>query len=190
MARKHRSQEVRIIGGKWKGRKLRFRGDNSLRPTLGRTRETLFNWLRPEIRSNHCLDLFAGSGILGFEALSLGAAHCTFVDRHRVTCAALTSTVNELGCSDQAEVHCTQALSFLKHTKASFDLIFLDPPYANIDLLTTTLSEVTERGLLSGRLYIETRESGALCDHLALLGYKITRQSHAGETTAYLCNSP
>lgn len=190
MARKHRSQEVRIIGGKWKGRKLRFRGDNTLRPTLGRTRETLFNWLRPEIRSSHCLDLFAGSGILGFEALSQGAARCTFVDQHRGACAALTNTVNELGCSTQAEVHCTHALSFLKHTEASFDLIFLDPPYANIDLLTTTLSEVTERRLLSGRIYIEARESTALRDHLTLLGYKIARQSHAGEITAYLCNSP
>ena len=68
---KRKSQEVRIIGGKWKGRKLRFQSAPSLRPTLGRLRETLFNWLRPDLCDARCLDLFAGSGILGFEALSL-----------------------------------------------------------------------------------------------------------------------
>jgi|GEM_PF-34007 len=90
------SQEVRIIGGIHKGRKLRFRGSAELRPTMGRTRETLFNWLRPHIDGARCLDLFAGSGVLGFEALSQGAASVTFVEKDRRAHAALLDNIGLL----------------------------------------------------------------------------------------------
>ena len=83
------NNEVRIIGGQWKGRKLRFPARPELRPTLGRVRETLFNWLAPVVSDSSCLDLFAGSGALGFEALSRGAAEVTFVERDRKAASAL-----------------------------------------------------------------------------------------------------
>ena len=76
-------QQLRIVGGKWKGRKLTFPKNQDLRPTLSRTRETLFNWLRPSILNSSCLDLFAGSGALGFEAMSQGASTLTFVEKDR-----------------------------------------------------------------------------------------------------------
>ena len=90
------NNEVRIIGGQWRGRKLRFPDRPDLRPTLGRVRETLFNWLAPDIHGAHCLDLYAGSGALGFEALSRGAAEVTFVERDRKAASALQANVELL----------------------------------------------------------------------------------------------
>ena len=90
------SNEVRIIGGLWRGRKLRFAATRGLRPTLGRVRETLFNWLAGEIRGARCLDLYAGSGALGLEALSRGAAEVTFVERNRKAAASLSANLAAL----------------------------------------------------------------------------------------------
>ena len=92
--------EVRIIGGKWKGRKLSFAASKTLRPTLGRVRETLFNWLMADVEDARCLDLFAGSGALGFEALSRGAREVTFVDNNHHAATALRN--NEMEFSEYA----------------------------------------------------------------------------------------
>ena len=90
------NNEVRIIGGQWRGRKLTFPNRQDLRPTLGRVRETLFNWLAPHVQGSRCLDLYAGSGALGFEALSRGAAEVTFVERDRKAAAALKGNAEVL----------------------------------------------------------------------------------------------
>jgi 16S rRNA (guanine966-N2)-methyltransferase len=144
------NNEVRIIGGQWKGRKLRFASRPGLRPTLGRARETLFNWLAPDIQGARCLDLYAGSGALGFEALSRGAAEVTFVERDRKTAIGLRSSVELLGAA--ATVVSDDAARFLARTSDRYDVIFYDPPFGEEipeEFVSHLLDEhLTEAGLL------------------------------------------
>lgn len=122
--------EVRIIGGCWRGRRLQFPRTPSLRPTPDRIRETLFNWLQFEIAGRRCLDLFAGSGALGFEALSRGAAAVVFVERDPAAVGAIRTSLQRFG-SDRAQVEPVDSFSFLAGGCAGtpFDVAFLDPPY-------------------------------------------------------------
>jgi len=121
------NNEVRIIGGQWKGRKLKFPDRAGLRPTLGRVRETLFNWLMPRIDGARCLDLFAGSGALGFEALSRGAAEVTFVERDRKAATAIGANLALLGA--RARVRHMPAARFVESDGIRYDVIFFDPPF-------------------------------------------------------------
>ena len=155
------SNEIRIIGGRFKGRKLRFPDTSDLRPTLGRVRETLFNWLAADIEGARCLDLFAGSGALGFEALSRGAAEVTYVERNRKAASAIKSNITLLGV-EQASVHCGDARAFLARDTSVWDIVFFDPPFANsaaelLDLLLTD-SRLREHG----RIYVERPKHEAL----------------------------
>jgi 16S rRNA (guanine(966)-N(2))-methyltransferase RsmD len=125
---------VRIIAGKYRGRRLKSPPSLKTRPTSDRLRETLFNILAPWIAGARFLDLCAGSGAVGIEALSRGAAHITFVDQSRRMCALIEANLDELGVDeDEGEVVCVEASSFLrrraKKEMDSFDLIFFDPPY-------------------------------------------------------------
>lgn len=120
--------EVRIIGGRWRGRKLKFPESPDLRPTLGRVRETLFNWLNRDVLDAHCLDLFAGSGALGFEALSRGAAEVTFIEQAPKAAAALRASAARLEARS-ARIHCESAEAFLKRDSRAWDLVFFDPPF-------------------------------------------------------------
>ena len=130
--------ELRIISGKWKGRKLRFADRKALRPTLGRARETLFNWLAADIVGARCVDLFGGSGALGFEAASRGAASVTIVENDRHTAKALSEACNVLA-SEEIVVHCRDALAFLRTATGPWDIVFLDPPFHST-LLTEALT--------------------------------------------------
>ncbi|MGI9325292.1 MAG: 16S rRNA (guanine(966)-N(2))-methyltransferase RsmD [Pseudomonadales bacterium] len=146
---------VRIIGGKLRGRKLQFPSAEGLRPTLGRTRETLFNWLTTEIPGARCLDLFAGSGALGFEALSRGAESVVFVEREPLACRFLEENIARLELTDiQAQVIPKDSIRFLEqldqHTRP-FDLIFLDPPFGS-SLLQDSLNRVALSPHLSPHL--------------------------------------
>ena len=154
------NNEVRIIGGQWKGRKLKFPDRVSLRPTLSRVRETLFNWLAPSIHDARCLDLFAGSGALGFEALSRGAAEVTFVERDRKAAEALKRNASLLGAN--ATIFCTTASRFLARTRDPFDLIFLDPPFGD-RAAAALLEKLLENHLTpGGLLYLEQDRRDAL----------------------------
>ncbi len=140
MSKSHRakpSNQVRIIGGDWRGRKLQFPSIEGLRPTSDRVRETLFNWLSPHIAGAHCLDLYAGSGALGFEALSRGAGSCCFIDNNKQVKAALASSVEALNCEDRASMILADSGSAIT-LDHSIDLVFLDPPFAS-HLLAGTL---------------------------------------------------
>jgi 16S rRNA (guanine966-N2)-methyltransferase len=120
---------VRLIGGSWRGRVLEFSDAPGLRPTPDRVRETLFNWLQPLLPASHCLDLFAGTGALGFEALSRGASSVTLVEQAPAVAAQLRANAIRLGASE-AHVVERDALSFLKQPlKRPFDIVFLDPPF-------------------------------------------------------------
>ncbi len=132
------TRELRIIAGQWRGRRWRFPAGPDIRPTPDRVRETLFNWLAPQIRGARVLDLFAGSGALGLESLSRGAAHATFVDTDpravdalRERCTEWSGASREAGSPvGSAEYHRTDALAFLAGRPAGpFDIVFLDPPF-------------------------------------------------------------
>jgi 16S rRNA (guanine966-N2)-methyltransferase len=118
---------VRIIGGAWRGRRLPVAPVAGLRPTPDRVRETLFNWLADRISGARCLDLFAGTGALGLEALSRGAAHTVFVEHNPELVAGLQYRAQAL--SADCSIHEAKAMPYLKTTRDSFDLVFLDPPY-------------------------------------------------------------
>lgn len=123
---------VRIIGGRWRGTKLPVADVAGLRPTSDRTRETLFNWLQPVLPGARVLDLFAGSGALGLEAVSRGAAEAHLVERDPHACEALRASVQRLGAGGVAHVHRSDALAWLRAPlHGRFDIVFLDPPFAD-----------------------------------------------------------
>jgi 16S rRNA (guanine966-N2)-methyltransferase len=142
---------LRIIGGTWRGRKLRFAANAALRPTPDRVRETLFNWLGARAQGARCLDLFAGSGALGLEALSRGAAHVTFVERDDAAARELSARLTQWGAGDTRVEH-ADALAFLAGAASAFDIVFLDPPFDS-DLLPRVA------GLLESRDWLK---AGAL----------------------------
>jgi 16S rRNA (guanine966-N2)-methyltransferase len=126
---------MRIISGKYRGRKLKSPPSLQTRPTSDRLRETLFNILAPRIKGARFLDLCAGSGAVGIEALSRGAAHVTFVDQSRRMCALIEATLDEFGVAeDESDAVCAEASAFLrrliKKKTRRFDIVFFDPPYA------------------------------------------------------------
>ena len=123
-----RLHKVRIIGGAWRGRKVEFIDTPGIRPTTDRTRETLFNWLAPFIENAICLDLFAGSGVLGLEALSRGAKKVVFVEQDKRTTHLIREHLNKFG-SLQGKVIFADAFKWLKKQTEQFDIVFLDPPF-------------------------------------------------------------
>ena len=124
-----KANEVRIIGGEWRSRRIRFTPRAELRPTPDRVRETLFNWLGQDLTGLVCLDLFAGSGALGFEAVSRGAKRVVMVERDRAAYAALVENREALGAR-QVELVRADALEFVRADRGEYDVIFLDPPFS------------------------------------------------------------
>lgn len=120
---------IRIIGGSWRGRRVSFPDTPGLRPTPDRVRETLFNWLAPSIVDSRCLDLFAGSGALGLEALSRGAREVVFVEQAQLCARALQVELQRLGGTPKARVMELGAARFLRAPGEPFDVVFLDPPF-------------------------------------------------------------
>ena len=171
--------EVRIIGGMWRGRKLRFPAVNGLRPTLGRARESLFNWLVSGLPGARCLDLFAGSGALGFEALSRGAAEVTFVESNRKAADALRSNVELLGAA-HANVLTMPAKRFLLRARSPWDIIFLDPPFGSGEF-QQAMALIAQRDLLNpeGFVYFELPRKEPLGK---LERWEIARERQAGDT--------
>jgi 16S rRNA (guanine966-N2)-methyltransferase len=126
-------QQVRIIAGRWRGTKLPVVLQDGVRPTPSRVRETLFNWLQARIPGSRCLDLFAGSGALGFEAVSRGAAHATVVDNDRKVISLLSQQVEKLNAKE-ISLYCEDAITYVKNVSSQFDIIFLDPPFCKFVL--------------------------------------------------------
>ncbi len=153
----HKGQQgqLRIIAGKWRGRKLQFPDIEQLRPTPDRVRETIFNWLQPYIGDAHCLDLFAGSGALGFEALSRGAQHVTMVELQAEAVQQLRLNRHTLS-AEQADVKQMTAQQYLKQCQEQFDIVFIDPPY-QADLWTEIAELLVEYEVLANNamIYLE-----------------------------------
>jgi len=176
--------EVRIIAGKWRGRKLRFPVVEGLRPTPDRVRETLFNWLMPYIQDAVCLDLFAGSGALGFEALSRGAAHVVMVDENKAVCQALRGHADVLATNNATIVHASFPAVLSQLEKQRFNLVFLDPPFYQ-NLILNCIEQLETSACLQddALIYVEAESSIAelpLPDH-----WQVLRQLNAGDVSAY-----
>ena len=152
--RGNRARSLRIIAGAWRGRRWRF-PDTAIRPTPDRVRETLFNWLQDRIAGVRCLDLFAGSGALGLEALSRGAAEVIFVDSDRHAARALRELLADWG-APQAQVREGDALHMLSGRPQPMNLVFLDPPFA-AGLLTPVARALVAGGWLAdgALVYVE-----------------------------------
>src|SRR5690606_1934717 len=145
---------LRIVGGRWRGMRIDFPPIEAIRPTPDRVRETLFNWLQPHIVGATCLDLFAGSGALGIEALSRGAEQVTFVDREPRIARHLKATLERLGARG-ADVKTADARTCLAQPSRRFDIVFLDPPFAS-NLLAETFERLASGWLRPNALiYVE-----------------------------------
>ncbi|MBI5938302.1 MAG: 16S rRNA (guanine(966)-N(2))-methyltransferase RsmD [Betaproteobacteria bacterium] len=170
------NNQVRIIGGTHRGRKLHFDAVLGLRPTPDRVRETLFNWLGQRLYERRCLDLFAGSGALGFEAVSRGAAEVVLVERDARACAALEKNAAVLG----GRVVRADGLTYLKGDTGMFDVIFIDPPFAE-GLWDKALALAATRLAAEGKIYLE--HDGSLSNAaLAAEGWRVLREGRAGQS--------
>jgi 16S rRNA (guanine966-N2)-methyltransferase len=178
-----RSRVLRIIAGRHRGRRLRFPAGVEIRPTPDRVRETLFNWLQPRIDQARVLDVFAGSGALGLEALSRGAARVTFIEKDRRAAAAIETLLREWQES-MATVVCDDAFNWLKRDGAGpFDIVFLDPPYA-ANLLADAAAALAGRLVPDARVYVERRARDPLPALPA--SWKELRAGRAGEVGYHL----
>lgn len=148
--------QIRIIGGQWRGRKLPVPDSAGLRPTTDRVRETLFNWLAPDIQEARCLDCFAGSGALGLEALSRYAASATLLEMERAVAQQLSQNLQTLRAT-QGTVVQTNTLQWLSQPGEPFDVVFVDPPFRK-GLLLETLTLLEKNGWLTENalIYVES----------------------------------
>lgn len=184
-ARTRDARELRIVGGEWRGRRFRFPGGVEIRPTPDRVRETLFNWLMNRVAGRRVLDLFAGSGALGLEALSRGAASATFVERDSRAARALRDTLDVLG-APLAQVFEADALRWLAGPARAHDLVFLDPPYGAG--LLTAAAERLEEGWLADQalVYVEHAVREPLADLPRT--WNVVKSGRAGEVGYHLCS--
>ena len=183
----HHDRTLRIIGGNWRGRKITFPQIDVIRPTSDRVRETLFNWLMHDINGARCLDLFAGSGALGIEALSRGAESVTLVEQDKKIAASIEDNLEKLGAANNAwRVEVNDAYQWIKNQDTPYDIVFLDPPFGD-DKLAELITLLTTQGIAHRYLYVETAqalESGVLPG-----GWEILRQKRAGAVHYALCGA-
>lgn len=179
--------KVRIIGGRWRGRKLSFATEPGLRPTPDRIRETLFNWLAPTIQGARCLDLFAGSGALGFEAASRNAGEVLLIDRSPQVIRQLQANKNLLQAGN-IHIHQTTIPATLAFQPKPFEIVFLDPPFKQ-DLISAACHWLlAEHYLAKGALiYLET-EAELLTPPIPE-DWEILRAKQAGQVRYYLVKS-
>jgi 16S rRNA (guanine966-N2)-methyltransferase len=169
------ANRVRIIGGRYRRRLLEFPGSAGLRPTPDRVRETLFNWLGQDLPGWVCLDLFAGSGALGFEAASRGAGRVVMIERDAQALAALDKNRTVLGVHG-VDIQRADALAWLANSREAFDLVFVDPPFDS-GLAETVLADLARHLKQGGQAYVE---QGTVVQ--APPGFIIHRSGRAGRS--------
>lgn len=177
---------LRIIGGKWRSRRVSFVPLKGLRPTTDATRETLFNWLAPAISGASCLDLFAGSGALGFEALSRGAKHVVMVDSSVHVIAVLKKTAQLLNTKDVDFYSAKIPQNLSKIPPKPFGIIFLDPPFY-LGLIKLTCEKLADSVYLARNTLIYIEAEKELDIKKVIPGsWQILRQKVAGQVGSYL----
>ncbi|WP_118985624.1 16S rRNA (guanine(966)-N(2))-methyltransferase [Photorhabdus sp. CRCIA-P01] len=182
MAKKPQRQsmgQIRIIGGKWRGRKLPVPNSPGLRPTTDRVRETLFNWLAPVIQEAHCLDCYAGSGALGLEALSRYAAQVTLIEYERNIAKQLSANLDLLSAQN-AEVINDSALTYLSQPGKPYNVVFLDPPFRK-GMLNETIKLLEEQNWLADEswIYVEAESESTAID--VPVNWQLHREKVAGQ---------
>ena len=170
---------VRIIGGAWRSRLVRFEPREDLRPTPDRVRETLFNWLGQDLTGKACLDLFAGSGALGFEAASRGAKRVVMVERDDAVLRSLRVNVEALGAG-AVELVRADALEFLRAERGLYDVVFIDPPF-RVDYMPQVLPALVPRLAAGAMVHIEAPRGPQLPTH-----WEVWRSGRAGAVTHQL----
>lgn len=178
---------LRIIGGQWRSRKLEFPDVEGLRPTPDRVRETLFNWLTPVIGGARCLDLFAGSGALGFEALSRGAAEVIMVENSALAARILRENLTKLNAQGTQIVE-RDALDFLRQGRgdhAPFDIVFIDPPYHQ-NLVNPCCAILDQAQWISAHAYLFIEAEASLQKFSLPAGFECTRSKQAGQVGYHL----
>jgi len=173
------SNLVRIIGGRHRGRKLSFPDAAGLRPTSDRIRETLFNWLQPFIDGADCLDLFAGSGSVGFEAVSRGAGRVTMVEKNPKVAAQLKKNAALLEV-EKIEIIVDDALRWLEKQDQEFDIVFLDPPFAD-KLLQQVIDRLINSGALKPGAHIYLEQDAKDTFPTLPASIEIIRKKNAGQ---------
>ena len=174
--------QVRIIGGRHRGRRLHFVPGSGLRPTPDRVRETLFNWLQGDVNGARCLDLFAGSGALGIEALSRGAAHVTLVEANRNAARRLRENLDLLHEQDRADVLQCDALRLLATPPArAYDIAFVDPPFAD-DLLPQVCRLLEDGDWLASPAIVYLEQDARRTWPLLPDNWAIFREGRAGQS--------
>lgn len=171
--------KIRITGGDWRSRLIDVTDAPGLRPTPDRVRETLFNWLGQDLSGKHCLDLFAGSGILGFEAASRGAAHVTLVEQNRRVFSQLQRNAQIFDCP-RLRLVSGDAVKFAVSATADYDVIFLDPPYRQglLEIIALHLASITKDGAY---IYAEAEHRIDSLD-----GWQVIKQDQAGQVFFHL----
>ena len=172
--RKKGANAVRIVGGEWRSRVIRFPATAVLRPTPDFVRERLFNWLGQELAGRRCLDLFAGSGALGFEALSRGAAEVVMVESARLVHRSLLATAAALGAGTRLKLVLGDALHFLAAPPHRFDVVFVDPPYSS-GLAVKVLERLPAALAPGAAVYVESDAAFAVTP-----SWRVTREGRAG----------
>jgi 16S rRNA (guanine966-N2)-methyltransferase len=178
------TDSLRIIGGEWRGRRIRFPGTGGIRPTPDRVRETLFNWLTAVVPGSRCLDLFAGSGALGLEALSRGARAATFVEQNRENAARLRETL-ELLAPGRGTVVQAEAVAWLKGPPTAHDIAFLDPPFGD-DLLMAALRGLDAGGWLLPDAFVYLEQPARHGEPALPEGWILHRTGRAGAVGYHL----
>jgi len=173
--------KIRIIGGSWRGRKLDVPNITDLRPTPDRVKETLFNWLQPVIEGSRCLDLYAGTGALGLEAKSRGAASVVFVEHDSRLVKQLRSNVDLFNAED-VQIEQADAKHWVQDTELKFDTVFLDPPFDQ-ELIEETCTLLLAHNCLYPKAYVYIEgEKGMQVP----TGFTIKKQDTAGHVSYML----
>ena len=184
MSKSGKNNSVRIIAGHWRGRRLQVADVPGLRPTGDRCRETLFNWLQPWIVAADCVDLFAGTGALGFEAASRGAASVLMVEKHSRALGLLRQSIDQLQAT-QVSLHAGGAMSLIDELRPdSLDIVFVDPPFdSNLEALV--LERLYKNGCVrsGGFVYLEMPASKTIA---APEGWSLWRDQQIGEVRMQL----
>ncbi len=183
--------KLNIIGGNWRSRKISFEDADGLRPTPARVRETLFNWLQYDILGSHCLDLYAGSGALSFEAASRGAKSVIQVENNPIACRSLKTNALSLG-AEQVKIVQSDVFRYLASDAQAFDIVFIDPPF-NLNLAAQTCQWLEDKGWLASyaKIYVETERTNVDTQGVFQLqeipeNWRLLKQKTAGEVMYHL----
>ena len=180
MKQRAKTNSIRIISGQWRGRRLPVLEIEGLRPSTDRVRETVFNWLMYDVVGARCLDLFAGTGALGLESLSRGAANTLFVDSDKRVVSQLQQNLKTLDSLDAGEVLAQSAINFLRQpARGQYDLVFLDPPFDS-NLLAQAMELLAENGWLADGALVYVEQASKKDPEATPASWQIHKEGKAG----------